>query len=303
MSLYLDYRPTSLEEVYGNEALRSAINGLFKANKVPHSILLQGPTGCGKTTIARIIATMLECDMEKDLVELDSAQFRGIDTVRDIRRNSQFMPIGGGVKVFIVDEVHKMTGDAQNAFLKILEDTPSHVYFILCTTDPQKLISAVRGRCSIYQVEKLNQDEMYVLLKNTAAQEGKKIDEEICNLIYNESNGHVRNALQLLEQVLAVPKSQRLEIAKKVTLEQNEGIDLARALIKRTGWNNIKSILAGLKEKEPESVRRIVVGYATTVLLGGENDVAALILEAFGNPFYDTGFPQLVMACYIVHKG
>ena len=103
MSLYLDYRPTSLEEVYGNEALKSAINGLFKANKVPHSILLQGPTGCGKTTIARIIANMLECDMEKDLVELDSAQFRGIDTVRDIRRNSQFMPIGGGVKVFIVD--------------------------------------------------------------------------------------------------------------------------------------------------------------------------------------------------------
>ena len=257
---------------------------------------------CGKTTIARIIANMLGCE-ENDLVELDSAQFRGIDTVRDIRRNCQFTPISGSVKVYIIDEVHKMTGDAQNAFLKILEDTPEHVYFILCTTDPQKLISAVKGRCSTFQVNKLNRDEMYVLLNNISASEGKKISEEICDLIYSESDGHARNALQILEQVLAVPKSQRLEIAKKVALEHNEGIDLARALSKRAGWVTVKGILAGLKEKEPESVRRIVVGYATSVLLNGENDNAALILEAFGTPFYDTGFPQLVMACYIVNKG
>lgn len=302
MSLYLDYRPTSLDEVYGNIALVETLKGMLGKNKLPHVILLQGPSGCGKTTIARILASELHCD-EKDLTELDSGQFRGIDTVRDIRRNSQFKPIGSDVKVFIIDEVHKLTGDAQNAFLKTLEDTPSHVYFILCTTDPQKLISAIKGRCSIFQVEKLAPFEMETLLKTVAAQEGKKLSAEIYELIISESDGHVRNAIQILEQVISVPKEQRLKVAQKASIQLNEGIDLCRALIKREGWNKIKTILAGLKDKEPESIRRMVVGYASSVLLNKEDDNAALILEAFSTPFYDTGFPQLVMACYIVNKG
>lgn len=303
MSLYLDYRPTSLDEVYGNVSVVNTLKGMFAKNKVPQVILLQGPTGCGKTTIGRIIANMLECDMERYYNEIDSGQFRGIDTVRDIRQKVNYQVANDGTRVFLIDEVHKLTGDAQNAFLKTLEDTPRKTYFILSTSEPQKLIKALVGRCSVFQVSKLNADEMGTLLKTTAAQEGKKITDEIANLIINEADGHARNGLQILEQVLSVPKSERLQVAQKASVLQSEGIDLCRALIKHEPWGKIKVLLAGMKDKEPESIRRIVVGYAASVLLGKEDDLAALILEAFGQPFYDTGFPQLVMACYIVTKG
>ena len=130
MSLYQKHRPQTLADVQGNRNIVTTLKGLFATpEKMPHTFLFHGETGCGKTTIARIVAENLGCT-ENNLVEIDTGQFTGIDTVRDIRKSAQFIPLGGGVRVFIIDEVHRMTKDAQNAFLKILEDTPPHIYFI-----------------------------------------------------------------------------------------------------------------------------------------------------------------------------
>lgn len=299
MSLYNKYRPTSLSDFYGNNAIKVTLKGMMK--KMPHTLLFYGETGCGKTTLARIIAKELGCT-ENNLIEIDTAQFRGIDTIREIRKNAQYSPLGGGVRVYIIDEVHKMTGDAQNAFLKILEDAPAHAYFILCTTDPQSLLSTIKGRCSQFQVSVLNDDDMRNLLSRIVECENDELEIEIYDQIVENSFGHPRNAIQILEQVLNTPKKKRLMIAQKAAEEQTESIALCRALIKKEKWSKVQVILQGLKGQDPENIRRVVLGYASNTLLNSDNVVAGVILEAFIEPFYNTGFPGLVYACYSIVK-
>jgi DNA polymerase III subunit gamma/tau len=301
MSLYLKYRPNSIDEVVGNIEIKTTLKGMFKKNGIPHSLLFHGPSGCGKTSLARIIAKKLNCE-DNNIVEIDTAQFRGIDTVRDLRKNIQFTPLGGGVRVYIIDEVHKMTGDAQNAFLKILEDTPNHIYFILCTTDPQSLLPTIKGRCSQFQVKELLDDEMNELLTTVAEKEGDSITDEIIKQITQDSQGHPRNALQILEQVLSTPVKKRLIIAQQAAIEQSESIALCRALIKNESWHKVKVILQGLKGQDPEGIRRVVLGYAQSILLNNDEPRAGLILEEFLEPTYNAGFPRIVYASYSVTK-
>lgn len=305
MSLYLKYRPQTLDQVRGNNLTRTALEKMLTPEKIqdcPHTFLFHGPTGCGKTTMARIVAKELGC-IGMDLVELDSAHFRGIDTVREIRKNSQFAPMEGRCRAWIIDECHKMTNDAQNALLKILEDTPSHVYFILCTTDPQKLLPTIRGRCSEYQVEPLDSAVMKRLLVRVAKEEGEIITDEVCEQIIQDSFGLPRNALQILEQVLAVSEEERLEMAKKAAEQQSQVIELCRALMRKgTTWDVIRKILEGLKGQDAEEIRRIVLGYCQAVLLKTDNVLAARIMEEFWEPTYNIGFPGVVYACYSVIK-
>jgi DNA polymerase-3 subunit gamma/tau len=197
-----------------------------------------------------------------------------------------------------------MTGDAQNALLKILEDTPLHVYFILCTTEPNKLLSTIRGRCSQFQVKPLNDDDLTNLLIRITIKEGEEqLSEEIYQEIIKSSEGRVRNAIQILEQVLSVSEEQRIEIAKKNNEEQKQAIDLCRALLNsKSTWKDIQKILNELKESEPERIRRAVLGYASNTLLNKDFPICGLILEEFMNNFYDNGFPQLVYCCYSVIK-
>ena len=303
MSLHLQYRPSTFDEVIGNRTLVTSLSGMLKDKEsCPHSFLLHGPTGCGKTSIARIIAKELGCH-ENNLNEIDSAQFRGIDTIRDLRINCQLAPLGGGVKVYVIDECHALTGIASDAFLKTLEDTPRHVYFILCTTDPQKLSPTIKGRCSQFQTSSLTENEMESLLRKIVLAENETLDQEVIDQIINDSQGLPRNALQILEQVLSVPERRRLKLAKQVAAEQSESIALCRALINGDNWNKISVILKGLKGQDPEGVRRVVLGYATSVLLNKENDIAGTVLECFEEPLYNVGFPGLVLACYRVVKG
>lgn len=301
MSLYLTHRPIDFSEVVGNKEILSALEGVLAKKEKPHSYLLTGETGCGKTTVARIIAKKLGCK-GSDYKEVDSADFRGIDTIREIRKQIQYKPLEGTCVVWLIDECHKLTNDAQNALLKTLEDTPNHVYFILATTDPQKLLNTIKGRCSQFQLKVLTDMEMYRLLKKVVLAEKSSLDKNIYEQIILDSMGHPRNALQILEQVLAVTPDKRLDVAKRKAEEYNEMIELCRVLINtRTSWKEVAKILTGLKEQEPETIRRVVLGYAQSVLLKGViNDRAGLILEEFGTPFYDSGFPKLTYACYSV---
>lgn len=304
MSLHLKFRPNNLSEVFGNKEVVTTLKGMLKRkDKMPHSFLFHGPTGCGKTTFARIIATELNCS-ESNIIEIDTAQFRGIDTVREIRKTSQYIPLGGGVRIYIIDEVHKMTGDAQNAFLKILEDTPKDVFFILCTTDPQSLLPTIKGRCSQFQVQQLKDEEMDGLLTKVLEVEEDEIEKEVMEQIILDSQGHPRNALQILEQVLNTPKKKRLMVAQQAAIEQTESIALCRALMNRTGgWNKVRPILQGLKGQDAESIRRVIIGYASSVLLNGDNQMAGTILEIFDEPLFNSGFPGLVLRCYSIIKG
>ena len=303
MSLYQKYRPQTLDKVKGNaETLASIIGMLNKPEDCPHAFLLSGPTGCGKTTIGRAIANHLEIS-ENDMQEIDSADFRGIDTIREINKNCMYRPLESKYRFFLIDEVHQLTKDAQSAFLKRLEDVPKHVFFILCTTDPQKLLPTVRNRCSQFTVKQLTDAEMKGLLKGIVRDERQTpLESEVLNQIVLDAQGHPPNAIQILEQVLNVEPEKRLEAAKQTQLEQNESIELCRALMGNSNWNQVKVILEGLKGQDPESIRRIVMGYATSVLLKTDNPKAGLILEEFQEPTYNSGFPQIVYACYSIVK-
>jgi len=299
--LHLKYRPQTLDEVMGNEdvieVLRAQISG---KQAMPRSILLHGPTGCGKTSLARIIAHGVGCG-EADLNEIDSASFgRGIDTIRDIRKQSAYRPLEGKCRVWILDEVHRLTGDAQSALLKALEDTPEHVYYILCTTDPQKLLPTIRGRCSQLQVQPLTDREMKLLIRKVVKGEGETLSKEIYDQIVQDSLGHPRNALQILAQVLAVDEESRLRVAKRTAEIESKTIELCRALTNAAPWKQIANILKGLTDEDPEQVRRAVLGYCQAVLLKTEaqNDGIASVMQEFLEPLYNTGFPGLVFACY-----
>ncbi len=299
MGFHLKYRPTTLDEVIGNVELLAVLSAMLEKEDKPHSILLHGPTGCGKTTIGRIIAKELGVS-ESDLKEVDSADFRGIDTVREIRKQSQYKPLEGDYRVWIIDECHKMTNDAQNALLKILEDTPKHVYFILCTTDPQKLIPTIKGRCSQFQVKLLNEREMFKLLRLVVKAEDDNLPKTVYEQIILDSFGHPRNALQILEQVLAVESNLRLVTAQKAAEEISQSIELCRALIGQASWKKVSAILNGLKGQDPEGIRRHVLGYAQSILLKESNDKAAQVIEEFYEPTYNIGFPGVVLACYSI---
>jgi DNA polymerase-3 subunit gamma/tau len=302
MSLYQKHRPQSLEQVKGNEGIIQTLQGmLVKKETFPHALLFHGQTGCGKTTLARIISKELGCS-EMDYKEINTADFRGIDTIRELIKNSQFSAMEGSVRVWVVDECHKLTGDAQNALLKILEDTPPHIYFILCTTESQKLLPTIRGRCSQFQVNPLTDSQMTGLLRRISRDEDVVLETEVMEQIVRDSFGLPRNAISILEQVLNVPEDRRLEVAKQTAVTVSQGIELCRALIKQEPWKAVSKILVGLKDQEAEGIRRIILGYCQSVLLNGDNDMAGLIMEECINPFYDSGFPQLVFACYKICK-
>lgn len=302
MSLYLKHRPDSFEAIVGNtEVVEAIANMVSDKETCPHAFLLHGPTGCGKTTISRIIASSLGA-YDMSYREIDSADFRGIDSIREIRKQSQFLPMTGDSIVWLIDECHKLTNDAQNALLKILEDTPSHVYFILATTEPQKLLPTIKGRCSSFQMNVLNDSEMLKLLRSIVKAEGESLEKSVYERIIQDSLGHPRNAIQILDQVLRVDEDMRLKVATKSAEEQSQSIELCRALIGGKGWKAINTILNGLTDQDPESIRRHVLGYCQSVLLKSENDRAGLIMENFIEPFYNSGFPGLVFACYSVVK-
>ena len=307
MGLYQKHRPSSLDTVVGNNDTVEALEKLLGKKDIPHAFLLCGPTGCGKTTIARILSERVGAAMG-DITEVDSADFRGIDTIRDLRKQASFVPLHGDSRVFILDECHQLSKDAQNALLKQLEDTPSHVYFILCTTEPHKLLPTIRSRCSTHDVNPLSETEMVKLLKriikseNRGKEKKKVVDDKVLEAIAESSLGHPRGAINILEKVLVVSKDKQMKVAKQAAEEQTQSIELAKALLRRATWKEVSFILKGLKDEDPERIRRHILGYCNAVLLNGSNDIAAAIMEEMIEPFYNSGMPGLVFACYAISK-
>lgn len=306
--LYKKYRPTSLERVVGNESAVSCLSGMLSENKLPHTIMFTGPSGCGKTTLARILRDQLGCS-SSDYTEVDAADLRGIDMVREIRSTMNLYPFNGPCKMWVIDECHKLTADAQNAFLKALEDTPPHVYFVLCTTDPEKVIKTIRNRSTTIQLESLDEEEMVKLIKRICRLEKKKLeDEEILDLIVKAADGSPRRALVILDQVLNMEEEDREGAIQAIKQVEDRSDELCKELLKaNVNWGTVAGILKTVpKDVDPEGIRRQVLGYMSAVMLNAKGDTvdrAAWVVTCFEDAFFSSGKAGLINASYSAVKG
>ena len=298
MELYRKYRPQSIDEMVGNESTIKAVKKELENGS--HVFLFTGNAGCGKTTLARIIAKEVGAG-DLSIKEINSAENRGIDTAREVQEQMRYLPSDGGALVWIFDECHQWLAPVQNAFLKAFEDTPDHVYFFLCTTDPQKLIKPLVSRCSVVAMKPLSNEEMTYLLKRTARAEGKRVTPEVVNAICEQAEGGSRKALKLLAKVLYLDsEEEQLEVLSAGEDENAETIELCRCLLSQScNWSSLAQILKDLDMSEPERIRQAVMGYMNTVLLKGKrNQNAVCALQAFGaNPTFNNGKFQITIAC------
>ena len=263
MSLYTKYRPKTFEDVASQDDAVTYLKNIIEKNKnlkpgekIPHAYLFAGGHGIGKTTLARIFARELGTD-EADIYELDAASSsKKIDDMREIIESVYTMPILSKYKVYIFDEAHMLTRDSSNAFLKTLEEPPAHVIFILCTTDPNKLISTVRSRCNIVNLKKPSVLEIKTRLVFILGQESislnknQEINSEILNYVSVHSNQSFRDSITNLEKVLHTfsekIKDQSLEVRDIENMFGKRSIDI---------YKDIFQILAQKSSEKNEEIK------------------------------------------------
>ncbi len=208
------YRSQSFDDVVGQEPIARTLQNAIAQNRVAHAYLFVGTRGVGKTSMARIFAKALnggspEIDsaimsgQDTDVIEIDAASNRGVDEARDLIANSEIHPLRGGYKVYIIDEVHMLTREAFNALLKTMEEPPSHVKFILCTTEPHKVPPTIQSRCQRFDFCNISSTRIAEHLAGVIESEGANAEPALVHLVAKMGNGSMRDALSLLDRLLA----------------------------------------------------------------------------------------------------
>ncbi|GHT59927.1 DNA polymerase III subunit gamma/tau [Endomicrobiia bacterium] len=267
LGLARKFRPQNFDAVIGQKYISQTLKNAISENRIAHAYLFSGPRGCGKTTMARILAKALNCkngiiaepcgvcdnclDISKsssvDVLEIDGASNNGIDEIRALRENVKFSSANSKYKVYIIDEAHQITAQAFNALLKTLEEPPSHVVFIMATTEQHKIPVTILSRCQRYRFKLISSSEMSAAIKNIGQKEGFEIDDEALNIVTAASDGSMRDALSLLDQAVSSNTG-------KVTGEYVRGLlgllpkDIIASVTESIAKSDIWTILKTVKE-------------------------------------------------------
>ncbi|AOG59962.1 DNA polymerase III subunits gamma and tau [Spiroplasma helicoides] len=235
-SLYRIYRPRNLDQVAGHENLKKILIAQFENKTFPHALIFSGQRGTGKTSVAKIIAKTINCEninhynpcdscksclefnanSHPDIYEMDAASNNGVDEIRNIKNNVSTLPSISNYKIYIIDEVHMLTNSAFNALLKTLEEPPTHVIFILATTEYTKIPQTIISRCQVFNFKKIHKEALENKIKEVCSFENIEIDQEALEEIFYMSDGSLRDALNFLEQTMTVSKN--LITAKELQL-------------------------------------------------------------------------------------
>lgn len=265
-ALYRKYRPTNFDEVAGQKHIVRTLQNALSTNKIAHAYLFTGPRGTGKTSMAKLLAKALNCEegighqcdkcsnclsvidgSHPDVIEIDAASNNGVDEVRDLIDKVKYSPIKGRYKVYIIDEVHMMTSGAFNALLKTLEEPPAHVVFILATTEPHKVLPTIVSRCQRYDFNKVDDIDLKNKLVEILNKENIEFEEPAVEMIVSLSDGGVRDALSILDQLLAYSGSKlQLKDVQDIfgLADKNELIKF----LKDIHDNNTKKVLEKMDE-------------------------------------------------------
>jgi DNA polymerase III gamma/tau subunit len=316
MALYQKVRPSKFSEVVGNEATVASLQDMLSRKKaIPTAFLFYGPSGCGKSTLSRILARELGAE-ENGIMELNAANTRGIDTMRDVAAQAPMRSFMSPVKVFILDESHQLPLASQQCLLKVIEDCPPHVFFIFCTTNPGNIIDTIKTRCAQYEVGLLTRKKLLTVLRNALSTVGGKVGDDVLTVIADTANGSSRSALVSLEKVLGMEdEDMALEVVTKNTIYDESVYSLGKMLVATPAvrlkkWKEMLNTFGKLSE-DSEAIRRAILGHVSDVLLKvtdieDAKDLAFIIQIFSENTFYGGKaqlFSMLTRACFGNLKG
>ena len=255
-ALYRKYRPLHLSEVIGQDKTIEQLQGALTKGKISHAYLFVGPRGCGKTSVARIFAHEINHfdyqleDSYIDIIEIDAATFTSVDNIRELREKAMIMPTLGKYKVYIIDEVHMLSNSAFNALLKILEEPPEHVIFIMATTNPEKIPATIISRTQIYHFNLAEPKVMQDFLRSVCDKEGIKISDDALKIITERGGGSFRDSLSILNQISTINLSEKTieasDVSAALGIPEHQEIKNLINFYENSDTENITKTLANL---------------------------------------------------------
>jgi len=273
VSLHVNHRPKTFAEVLGQDHVCRSLERVVKDRKA-HAFIFTGPSGCGKTTLARIVANTVADNQATvaNIEEFDAATNSGADAIRAVVSRTVFRAIGRSpIRAIIVDEAHRLSAAAWAVLLKPVEEPPSHVYWMFCTTEPSKIPKTIKTRCVSYDLKEVSEELIFGLLCKVVKDEKLEISEDILEAIAEDCGGSPRQALVFLETCKFSESVQEAKQLMRSAGRSKEILDLCRLLVatQKSSWTDAIKIIKNLEEQntDAESARIVVVNYMASVLL------------------------------------